>query len=107
MASPNVDELIERIDARHRSVCAEQRDLFHLIVECDRAQVWKDWGARDFAHWLGMRYAVSYWKASRWIACAHALEGLPRIAEAFACGELGIDKVVELTRFATPQTEAG
>ncbi|HYT79179.1 MAG TPA: hypothetical protein VEQ37_07980, partial [Actinomycetota bacterium] len=33
------------------------------------------------------------------------LEGLPQISEAFASGELGIDKVVELTRFATPQTE--
>src|SRR6266511_3256158 len=37
---------------------------------------------------------------------SHALEGLPRISEAFSSGELGIDKVVELTRFATPDTEA-
>lgn len=57
------------------------------------------------AHWLSMRYGISDWKARRWIAAAHALEGLPRISEAFASGELGIDKVVELTRFATAETE--
>src|SRR6266498_3884849 len=58
------------------------------------------------AHWLGMRYGISDWKARRWIAAAHALEDLPLLSEAFASGELGIDKVVELTRFATPKTEA-
>jgi hypothetical protein len=58
------------------------------------------------AHWLWMRLGISDWKARRWIAAAHALESLPRISEAFASGELGIDKVVELTRFASPDTEA-
>ena len=58
------------------------------------------------AHWLWMRYGISDWKARRWIAAAHALQGLPRISEAFASGELGIDKVVELTRFATPESES-
>jgi len=52
-----------------------------------------------------MRYGISYWKARRWIAAAYALEDLPLLSEAFASGDLGIDKVVELTRFATPETE--
>ncbi|MGH2590447.1 MAG: DUF222 domain-containing protein, partial [Actinomycetota bacterium] len=46
------------------------------------------------------------WKARRWIAAAHALEELRRLSDAFSSGELGIDKVVELSRFATPDTEA-
>ncbi len=58
------------------------------------------------SHWLWMRYGISNWKAQRWVAAAHALEGLPRLAEALAGGELGIDKVVELARFAAPDTEA-
>jgi hypothetical protein len=57
------------------------------------------------AHWLWMRYGISDWKARRWIAAARALETLPETAAAFARGELGIDQVVELTRFATPETE--
>jgi hypothetical protein len=46
------------------------------------------------AHWVSMRYGISYWKASRWIAASHALEKLPGISDAFAGGALSIDKVV-------------
>jgi hypothetical protein len=59
------------------------------------------------AHWLGMRHGISQWKARRWIAAAHALETLPDLSHAFSSGELGIDKVVELARFATFESEAG
>lgn len=71
------------------------------------AEAWRGSGAHDMAHWLTMRHGISDWKARRWIAAGRALEALPRISEAFASGELGIDKVVELTRFATAETEAG
>jgi hypothetical protein len=79
---------------------------FRFIVEADRRQLWEDSGAKDLAHWLSIRYGISYWKASRWIACAHALQDLPLTSEAFTNGELSTDKVIELTRFATPETEA-
>jgi Domain of unknown function (DUF222)/HNH endonuclease len=96
-----------RIDACHERICTGQRELFRLILELDELGAWRDDGARDMAQWLWMRYGISEWKARRWIACAHALEQLPRISAAFASGELGIDKVVELTRLATPETEVG
>jgi hypothetical protein len=100
-------DVIESMDSWHRRVSFGQRELFRLIAEVDRRELWRDDGARDMAQWLWMRYGLSDWKARRWIACASALEELPSIAEAFASGELGVDKVVELTRFATPETEAG
>jgi hypothetical protein len=99
-------QLISRIDAVHRRVSGAHRDLFFLIAEIDGCEAWRDAGARDMAHWLAMRYGISHWKARRWIAAAHALPDLPRISDAFSEGELGIDKVVELTRFATPGAEA-
>jgi hypothetical protein len=102
----NNQQLIEGIDALHRHISRSQRKLFQLIAAVDLRDGWRSSGARDMAHWLRMRQGISDWKARRWIAAAHALEGLPRISEAFARGELGIDKVVELTRFATPETEA-
>jgi hypothetical protein len=98
---------VDRLDAVHSAMSEAQRELFSLIVEADTAEVWKDCGARDLAHWLSMRYGISVRKAHRWIAAAHALKTLPLISGAFARGELGVDKVVELTRLATPQTEAG
>jgi hypothetical protein len=52
-----------------------------------------------------MRYGISSWKAHRWVDAAYALEERPRIAGALERGELGIDKVVELARFATPESE--
>ena len=97
--------LIERVDGTHCRISHTQRELFSLIAEVDRRELWRDSGARDMAQWLWMRYGLSDWKARRWIAAAHAIEDLPAIAEAFSAGELGIDKVVELTRFATPATE--
>ena len=87
-------ELVGAIDAAHAQVSRAQRELFSLIAEVDRREVWRDSGARDTAHWLVMRYGISQWKAHRWIAAAHALEQLPRLSEAFALGDVGIDKVV-------------
>jgi uncharacterized protein DUF222/HNH endonuclease len=106
MGTHRSEELVRAMDAENAGVCAGQRELFRLIAEADLREAWRDDGARDMAHWLWMRYGISDWKARRWIAAAHALEGLPLLSEAFASGELGIDKVVELTRFATPETES-
>jgi hypothetical protein len=51
-----------------------------------------------------MRYGISLWQASRWIRAATALETLPRVSRALETGLLGIDKVLELCRFASPET---
>jgi hypothetical protein len=101
------EDLIQRADALNASVCATQRELFRTIVEIDRRELWEDWGAQHMAHWVSMRYGISSWKAMRWVDAAHALENLPLISRAFSTGQLGIDKVVELTRFARPETEEG
>jgi hypothetical protein len=100
------NDLIDGMDGLHRSVSECQRELFAFIVQADCRNVWRGSGARDMAAWLSIRYGISDWKARRWIAAAHALERLPRLSEAFRSGELGVDKVVELARFATPETEA-
>jgi hypothetical protein len=103
----HVDELIEAVDAAHRESSRIQREMFDSIAEMDRREIWRGSGARDMAHWLSMRQGISQWKARRWIAAAHALEHLSDLARAFSTGELGIDKVVELARFASFESEAG
>jgi hypothetical protein len=100
------EELTEGIDALHSHISGAQHQLLRLIAEGDRRELWRNSGARDMAHWVSIRYGISDWKARRWIGAAHALEGLPRLSEAFSSGELGLDKVVELARFATAETEA-
>jgi hypothetical protein len=98
--------LIGRMDALHQRISSSQRELFSLILEVERQEAWRDAGAWSLAHFLQIRYGISNWKAHRFIGAAHALEVLPRLSEAFSRGELGVDKVVELARFATPGTEA-
>ena len=99
------DDLVGWADRLHELIGRSMRELFAVFVEIDRAEAWRNDGARDLAHWVQMRYGVSAWKAHRWIEAASALEALPRTARALESGGLGADKVVELTRFATPATE--
>jgi Domain of unknown function (DUF222) len=97
--------LFGALDVVNAQIGRMQRLLLQLIADADRAEIWRDSGARDTAHLLAIRYGISEWKARRWVAAAHALGGLPRIAEALELGELGVDKVVELARFAKGDEE--
>jgi hypothetical protein len=99
-------DLIATADALHVVAGRTERALLAVLAEIDRRGTWEGDGARDMAHWVSMRYGVSAWKAARWVTAAHALARLPRIAHALATGRLCLDKVVELTRFATSETEA-
>ena len=98
---------VAAIDGANARVGLAHRELLSALARLDRRKAWQGSGARDAAHWLGMRYGISSWKAHRWVAAAHALEGLPLLSEALERGELGIDKAVELARFTQPETEAG
>ncbi len=99
------DGLIGVADALNRHIASAQATLLGVIAEVDRRGAWRDSGARDLAHWLSIRYGISWWKADRLIHASHALHRLPSTAQALEEGILGIDKVVELCRFATPETE--
>ena len=101
------DELIDALDASHREIARLQRELLRLVAEADRRGIWRRSGARDLSHWLAIRHGISQWKARRWIGAAHALGHLTDLDHALGSGDLGIDKVVELARFAEFDTEAG
>jgi hypothetical protein len=99
------DGLIAVADALNRHIAAAQTALLEVIAEVDRRGAWRDSGARDLAHWVSIRYGMSWWKADRWVKAAADLLDLPAVAGALESGQLGIDKVVELCRFATPERE--
>lgn len=92
-------------DAAHAWVGQAQRALLRAIAEVERTDGWRGEGARDLPHWVSMRYGISAWKATRWVGAARALPFLPRISAALCSGGLGIDKMLELCRFATPESE--
>lgn len=101
-----MDEPMMGADRWHRAMGEAQMGFLRSILRVDTDELWWKDGARDTAHWLGMRYGVSYWKANRWVAAARALKSLPALSGALSSGVLGVDKIVELSRFATPKTEA-
>ncbi len=98
-------DLIQDFKSNHRAVAAAQRQLFRSIAVCDRKEVWRRDGCRDMGQWVSGRVGISNWAANRWVHAAHALEYLPGIAAAFERGTLSLDKVVELARFASAETE--
>src|SRR5687768_2547735 len=105
-APPSRAEIYERLDRQTVMARREERDRLRTILECDRYDLWQGNGARSHAEFLAGRLNISQFKARRWIAAAYALEFLPRTSHALESGVLGLDTVVELTRFVTPATEA-
>jgi Domain of unknown function (DUF222)/HNH endonuclease len=92
--------LIDRVHTLHREIAERQRELLATLAELETREAWLDDGAHDMAHWTAMQLDVSRWKADRWVAAGRALGTLPATAEALERGQLGLDKVVELARFA-------
>jgi hypothetical protein len=103
----STSSLIEDVRRLHQQISRKQRELLASLAELEEREAWADDGARDMAHWVSMQLGVSHWKASRWLAAGRAMDELPVTATAFEAGDLSIDKVVELTRLATPSRETG
>jgi len=102
-----VSDRLRALDDAHARAGRAQKEMLRLLLELDRAGDLRSLGARDASHLLQLRYGLSAWKAHRWVAAARALQRLPRLSRALERGELGIDKVLELCRYAEPVTEAG
>ncbi|HJR98081.1 MAG TPA: DUF222 domain-containing protein [Actinomycetota bacterium] len=99
------EALIERVDRLHREIAARQRDLLETLARLESREAWVDDGARDMAQWTSINLDVSRWKAERWLGAGRAFARLPATADALERGDIGIDKVVELSRFATHDDE--
>jgi hypothetical protein len=93
--------LIEHVHRLHQVIARHQRALVLALAELERREAWEDDGAHDMTHWTAMRLDTSQWRAGRWLAAGRALPGLPAISHAFERGQIGIDKVAELARYAT------
>jgi len=78
--------------------------LLDLIREFDAREGWNH-GFRSCAHWLAWRVGMDLGAARERVRVARALGSLPRLAEAFARGELSYAKVRAMTRVAAAETE--
>src|SRR5688500_6723092 len=99
--------LATQLRAEHAGATRHHRRVLQLILEAQVLALWTNDGHRNLAEWLSAELGISNWEANRWIRAAHALPHLPHVDLAFEEARLSLDKVLELCRFATPDTEQG
>ena len=98
-------EVIEALDRAAAVMAAASAEVLRMVTEVDRRGLCRRDGATSVTSWLAGRYRLAWGTAREWVRVAHALDGLPRIAEAYASGRLSWDQLRPLTRFATPETD--
>lgn len=107
VAAPTPDEtVVERLDRSNAAIASASAELLRSVAEGDDRRVWRRDGATSMTSWLAARYGLAWGTAREWGRVAHALEDLPRIAQAYASGRLSWDQLRPLTRFATAKTDA-
>src|SRR5712691_8358082 len=100
-----LDRLGDEIAELSAHLDAATARLLTLIREFDARGGWNT-GFRSCAAWLSWRVGLDLGAARERVRVARALETLPLLAQALACGQLSYAKVRALTRVATPETEA-
>ncbi|HJV05168.1 MAG TPA: DUF222 domain-containing protein [Actinomycetota bacterium] len=98
-------DLTSALDRAASAMAAASAEILRTVAEYDRRKLWRRDGATSMSSWLAGRYGIAWGTAREWVRVAHALQGLPRIAEAYAGARLSWDQLRPLTRFATPETD--
>ena len=98
-------ELLEGIGRLHVMTSSLQADLLSFIAEYDKRRLWAREGCRHMGQWLAGHLGVTVSEGLRWTTAAHALTTLPLIAAALRSGALSFDKVLQLARFASTESE--
>lgn len=99
------DQLSDQITTLAGQINAATYRFLKLIAEFDRRNAWSGYGLRSCAHWLNWKCGIAMSPAREKVRTARALEGLPRINEAFQTGKLSFSKVRAMTRIATEENE--
>jgi hypothetical protein len=101
----SIEDLGNAIVTLDQKMRAECYRLLVLVGQFDDRFGWSKWSFGSCAEWLVWACGLSLSTAREWVRTAHALNGLPAIAEAFALGKLSYSKVRALTRVAEPHDE--
>ena len=98
-------ELAEELVKSWRGITRCTADFLRAVCEFDRRRGFEDWGYVDTAQWLDAECGISRVTAREKVRVARELEGVGKIAEAFADGALSYSKVRALTRLADQGNE--
>jgi hypothetical protein len=99
----DVDRELRSIARRQSGLDAE---LMRALREAERVRLWRHLGCVSMMEYLELVFGYSPRVAQERIRTARKLEELPELAAALAQNELPFSAVRELSRIATPATEA-
>ena len=100
----SLDDLADEIAELSTHIDAATWRLLRAIAEFDRRGGWNG-GFLSCAHSLSWKIGMDLVTAREKVRVAHALEGLPRISEAFWLGRVSYSKVRAMVRVATEKNE--
>ena len=100
----NLNRLGDRIAELSSRIDAAIYELLCYLHQFNQQHGWE--GFRSCAHWLNWRTGLDLGAAREKLRVAAALDVLPHISAAMACGRLSYSKVRALSRVAAPATEA-
>ncbi|MGH7904214.1 MAG: DUF222 domain-containing protein [Candidatus Dormibacteraceae bacterium] len=80
-------------------------ELAGLVAAFDEGEGWAEGGIRSCPHWLSINAGLDQHSGAELLRVGRALASLPAIRQAFAAGELSLDKARALTRVATAADE--
>jgi hypothetical protein len=81
-------------------------ELARWLLRAEAVAVHRRFGCASLAEYVERRLGLSARELREKLRVARALETLPALAEALGTGDLSWSAVRELTRVATPETEA-
>lgn len=91
--------------AAKNEICHRERILTACLLEIDKRCLHFDWGTSTTAHYAEAILQLDGHTAREYMRTGRALEGLPKLAEAYYAGQVSRGKIREITRVATVDTE--
>jgi hypothetical protein len=106
---PAVDlqSLEARIRERNARIDAETAELARDLAVFDDHEGWRGTGRRDCVDWVSCNLGRDRQNAKALMLAAHAARELPELGEAFAAGELSVDKLRLLAPVVAPEDQGG
>jgi hypothetical protein len=101
----SIEELAAEICTLTGHINAANHRWLMLIAEFDRRTGWSDSATQSCAHWLNWKCGIALGSAREKVRVARALENLPKVSTAMACGKLSYSKAREITRVACAENE--
>jgi hypothetical protein len=101
----SIDELATEICTLAGHINAANHRFLQLIAEFDRRNGWVMTASQSCAHWLNWKCGIAMGAAREKVRVARALESLPKVAAAMACGWLSYSKAREITRVGNDSNE--